>query len=83
MIFGSTLPPLSVLEIHDGNAADKWKRFLLAWKNCILTTELNKKAEGVQVATLLTVISEEAREVYSMFNEWSEEGNKQKIGTAC
>ena len=45
-----------VLEIHDPNAADKRKKFLLARKNYDLATDLNKKAEGVQVVTLLTVI---------------------------
>ena len=80
MASGSALlPPPSSLEIHDPNAADKWKKFLLAWKNYALATELTKKSEGVQVATLLTVIGEEAREVYSTFNDWNEEGDEQKI----
>ena len=35
--------------------------------NYSLATELNKKDEAIQVATLLTVISEEAREVFSTF----------------
>ena len=44
-----------------------------------LATELNKKGEPVQVATLLTVIGEEAREVYSTFNDWAEDGDDKKI----
>lgn len=61
------MPPPAPLEIHDSNAAEKWKKFSLAWKNYALATELNKKSEAVQVATLLTLIGEDAREVYSTF----------------
>ena len=32
-----------------------------------------------QVATLLTVIGEEARDVYSTFTDWAEEGDQDKI----
>ena len=42
-------------------------------------TELNKKSEPVQVATLLTVTGEDAREVYSTFNAWTQEGDHQPI----
>ena len=74
MVVGYALPPPPALEIHNPNAAEKWKRFLLAWKNYTLATELTKKTEGVQVATLLTVISKEAREVYATFNDWENDG---------
>ncbi|CAI8020103.1 Microtubule-associated serine/threonine-protein kinase 1 [Geodia barretti] len=63
-----TLPPPPVLEIHDQQAAEKWKKFKLAWTNYSLATGLSDKAEPVQVATLLTVIGEEAREVFSTFS---------------
>ncbi|EDO27292.1 predicted protein [Nematostella vectensis] len=77
MASGYVLPPPAPLEIHNSNAADKWKRFVLAWKNYSLATGLNEKAEAVQVATLLTVIGEEAREVYSTFT--LTEGETDKI----
>ena len=70
MASGFSLPPPAPLEIHDRNVAEKWKKFLLVWENYALATELNKKSEPVQVATLLTLIGEEAREVYSPFNTW-------------
>ena len=79
MASGYELPPPAPLEIHDPNAAEKWKKFLLAWNNYSLATELNKKTEGVQVATLLTVIGEEARDVYSTFSDWAEADDDQKI----
>ena len=44
-----------------------------------MATELDTKSEGVQVATLLTVIGEEARDVYSTFTDWANEGDENKI----
>ena len=78
MATGFNLPPPPPLEIHEGNIAEKWKKSPLAWSNYSLATELNKKSEALQVATLLTVIGEEARDVYST-SDWSDEGNKSKI----
>lgn len=75
----SHLPPPSPLEIHDANTAEKWKKFELAWENYALATELVEKNEKVQVATLLTVIGEKAREVYSTFTDWEREGDDKKI----
>ena len=62
MALGFNLPPPVPLAIHDQNAADKWKKFRLVWTNYALAAELGKKSEAVQVATLLTVIGEEARD---------------------
>ena len=73
------LPPPPVLEIHDSQAAEKWKKFKRAWNNYSLATELDKKSEAVQVATLLTVIGEEAREVFATFKDWTVEGDESKI----
>ena len=69
-------PPL--LEIYDGNVAEKWKTFCLAWSNYALATGLNKKSEPVQVATPLTVIGEDARDAYSTL-DWAHQANKNKI----
>ena len=41
--------------------------------------ELNKKSETIQVATLLTVIGEEAREVFATFTGWENEDDNDKI----
>ena len=67
MASGYSLPPPPPLEIHGTNASEKWKKFYRAWSSYIVATELNKKSEAVQVATLLTVIGEEAREVFATF----------------
>ena len=79
MATGYSLPLPAPLEIHDHNAAEKWRKFRLAWENYALATELNKKAQPVQVATLMTVIGEDAREVCSTFADWAEEGDDKKI----
>ena len=72
------LPPPPPLEIHDVQAAERWRRFKVAWVNYSVATGLNTKEENVQVATLLTVIGEDAREVYSTFT-WDAEGDCLKI----
>lgn len=79
MASGFSLPPPTPLDIHDQNAAEKWKKFSLAWNSYSLATELNQKSDGVQVATCLTVIGEEARDVYSTFTDWAEEGDQNNI----
>ena len=44
-----------------------------------MTTELDTKSEGIQVATLLTVIGEKARDVYYTITDWANEGEENKI----
>ena len=62
------LPPLQLLEIHDPQAAKKWKRFKHAWMSYSLATGLlSEKADAVLVATLLTVIGKEVCQVFSTF----------------
>ena len=78
MAASNLLPVPQQLEIHDPQAAEKWKRFKRAWTNYSLAIGLTEKAENVQVATLLTVIGEEAREVFATFS-WTERGDEAKI----
>ena len=73
------LPPPPILEIHDPQATEKWRKFKLAWDNYALAIEITKKPEAVRVATLLTVIGEEAHEVFSTFPDWTEEGDRNKL----
>lgn len=73
------MPPPSPLEIHDAQAFEKWKKFKTAWTSYALALELDKKSQAVQVVTLLTVISEDACEVYSTFTEWDAEGDESKL----
>jgi len=73
------LPPPQPLEIHDPQVAEKWKRFKRAWTSYALATALKDKDEAVQVATLLTVIGEEAREVFFTFTGWAADGDNAKV----
>ena len=66
------------LEIHDSQAAEKWKRFKRAWANYALAIGLDEKTQKVQVATLLTVIGEEAREVFATLS-WPTASDESKI----
>ena len=75
----NALPVPAPLEIHDSNAADKWRKFLAAWENYALATELGDNPQSVQVATLLTVIGEDGREVYSTLRDWAQDGDDRRI----
>lgn len=79
MASGYTLPPPPPLDIHGAQVADSWKKFKHTWLNLLLATKLNKEPEPVQVATLLTVVGEEAHEV--LFTTFTDcvEGNDEKI----
>jgi hypothetical protein len=78
MISSYGLPAPQALDIHGKNCAEKWRRFEIAWHNFSLATELDKKDEKIQIATLLTIIGEEAREVFSTF-QWSSAEDDRKI----
>ena len=71
-----------MLPIHWPNFVEEWKKFLIAWvQDYALTTELTKEAEGLQIATILTVNAEEAREFYSSFKTWETLGDVKKCIT--
>ena len=77
MAAGYALPPPPPLDIHGTLAAENWKKFERAWINYALAIELNK-SEKVQVATLLTVVGEDACEVFATFT-WEVEDDSNKI----
>ena len=71
------LPPPTPLDIHDSNAAEKWKEFEQAWRNYSIAMKLHQEPETVQIATFLTVIGAKARKVFSTFT--FAEGNGDRI----
>ena len=73
------LPPPAALDINDIQASEKWKKYKLAWMNYAMASELDKKSEAVRVATLPTVIGEEAGDVFSTFTDRAEQGVAAKI----
>ena len=73
------LPPPPPLDIHDSNAAEKWKEFEQAWKNYSIAMKLHQEPEAIQVATLLSVVGAEVRKVFAMFTDWASDTNQNKI----
>ena len=73
------LPPSPPLDIHDSNAAEKWKEFEQAWKNYSIATKLHQEPEAVQVATLLIAVGAEARNVFATFTHWASDTDQNKI----
>ena len=73
------LPPPPRLDIHDSNAAEKWKEFEQAWKNYSIAMKLHQELEAVQVATLFTVVGAEARKVFATFTDWASDTDQNKI----
>ena len=71
------LPPPEPLEIYK-NSSVNWKKFKLKWQNFSLATGLNEEAEGKQVATLLTIIGDDANAEYYKF-QWAKSGDDKKI----
>ena len=74
----SSLPAPGPLEIHSNNAAGKWTSFGLPWDNNAIATKLSKEDEAVHVGTLLTVVGEDARDMFSTFT-WVADEDKKKI----
>ena len=72
------LPPPEPLQLQQGNTAQKWKKFRQKWSNYEIATGVAQKDEPTRVATLLTVIGEEAVDVYNTLN-WDDEGDELKI----
>ena len=75
----SALPPPPPLDIHASNAAEKWKEFEQAWKGYLIAVKLHWEPEAVQVATLLTVVGAEARNVFATLTNWASDTDQNKI----
>ena len=74
------LPWPPPLDIHDSNAAEKWKEFELKLGRIYsIAMKLHQEPEAVQVATLLSVVGAEVRKVFAMFTDWASDTNQNKI----
>lgn len=69
------LPAPDALNLSSGNRSKNFDVFQQKWKNYMVATGLDEKAEKTQVATLLTIIGSEALEIYNTF-EWNEDEEK-------
>ena len=77
---GFSLPSPALYEIHDPNVAEKWKTNPTGVRELRTCNRVKYEGEPIQVATLLTVIGEEAKEVSSTFNDWVAHGDDRKSG---
>lgn len=71
-------PPPEPLQLSIGNSSQNWKRFKQKWSNYELATGVADKDDAIRVATILTVIGDEALDVYNTFT-CDDEEDKVKI----
>ena len=69
------LPPPDKLNL-EGDLQGNWEYFETSWKNYSTATELNKKSEEIQVATLLSLLGREGNEIYTNLPISTEERKK-------
>ena len=70
--------PPDPLQLSKGNSSQNWKRFKQKWTNYELATGIFRKEDQVRVATFLTVIGDEALDVYNAFT-WDSADDNIKI----
>ena len=76
MHFG--LPHQEPLDLSGGNICENWKKFKQKFTNYEIATGINKKETATRVATLLTVIGNDAIDVFNTIT-WDAEGDDTKI----
>ena len=64
------LPPPPPLDIHDSNAAEKWKEFEQAWKNYSIAMKLQHS---------FLYVGAEVQKVFAMFTDWASDTYQNKI----
>ena len=72
------LPPPEPLDLSGGNISENWKKFKQKFTNYEIVTGINKKESATRVATLLTVIGNDAIDVFNTI-AWDAEGDDTKI----
>ena len=78
MAAGRLLNPPDHLELSSGNVSQNWKRFKQKWSNYELAIGIARKEDLIWVATFLTVIGDEALDVYNAFT-WDSDKDKVKM----
>ena len=72
------LPPPEPLDLSGGNISANWKKFKQTYANYEIATGISSKDSATRVATLLTVIGNDAIDVFNTLT-WDEEGDDKKI----
>ena len=73
-----TIPAPAPLDMASSNLAENWKKFKQRYNNFELATGIASKTNAERVATILSVIGQEAVDVYNTFT-WAEAGDSTKI----
>ena len=73
MAAGRLLNPPDPLQLSSGNVSQNWKRFKHKGSNYELAVGTARKEDPIRVAAFLTVIGDEALEVYNAFTWYSDE----------
>lgn len=73
MAAGRLLNPPDPLQLSSGNVSQNWKRFKQKGSNYELAVGTARKEDPIRVAAFLTVIGDEALEVYNAFTWYSDE----------
>ena len=61
------LPPSEPLDLSSGNVSESWKKFKQKYTNYEIATGIHTKESATRVATLLTIIGNDAIEPALMF----------------
>ena len=72
------IPAPSPLDMSSSNLAESWKKFKQRYENFELATGIASKGDGQRVATILSVIGQEAVDTYNTF-VWAEAADNKKI----
>lgn len=80
MASSGSLPAPSYLNLSDGNISQAWKKFKQKFKNYELAAGIKDKPGEIRVATLLTLIGDEALEVFNTFT-FDNDAAKKNIDT--
>ena len=72
------LPPPEPLDLSGGNVSENWRKFKQKYTNYEIATGINTKESATRVATLLTVIGNDAIDVFNTLT-WDAEGDDKKI----
>ena len=78
MVMHLGLLPPEALDLSGGNILAKWKKFKQKYADYEIVTRISSKDSVTRVATLLTVIGNDAIDVFNTLT-WDEDGNDKKI----
>ena len=74
----SLIPVPQPLNLRDGNVSENWRRFYQKWSNYEIAAGVEPKSNKVRVAALLSIIGDEAVDLYETF-EWDQDADKWKL----